>query len=82
MSDTPTRVEVCCDPSCENYQVPQEIPLTTEEIAQIEAGAQAIAEAQAAAEAEAAAAQAAKEAAHAKLAALGLTAEEIAALSK
>ncbi len=58
------------------------VPLTPEEIAEFEA-AQAQAEAdRLAAEQEAAAVAAAKEAAQAKLAALGLTAEEIAALSK
>ena len=58
------------------------VTLTSEEIAQREADAAAFAAEQAVREAEAAAAQAAKEAAHAKLAALGLTADEIAALSK
>ncbi len=58
------------------------VPLTAEEIAQREADAAAFVAAQAEREAEAAAVQAAKEAAHAKLAALGLTADEIAALSK
>ena len=79
---TLTRVEVCCDPACENHNVQQVIELTPEEVAAFEA-AQAQAQIdQAAREAEEAAAQAAKEAAHAKLAALGLTADEIAALSK
>jgi len=54
-----------------------EVNCTTGEVLE-----QAAADQQAAAEAEAAAVAAAKEAAHAKLAALGLTAEEIAALSK
>ena len=58
------------------------VPLTAEEISQMEADAQAAAGAQAAAEAEVAAKEAAKEAAHTKLAALGLTAAEIEALSK
>ena len=58
------------------------VPLTADEIAQREADAAAFAEEQAAREAEAAATAAAKEAANAKLLALGLTAEEIAALSK
>ena len=59
-----------------------ERPLTAEEIAQREAdAAQAAAEAHEA-EAEAAAVAEAKANAEAKLAALGLTAEEIAALSK
>ena len=56
-----------------------ERPLSAEELAQHEADAAAYAAAQAEREA---AAQAAKESAQAKLAALGLTAEEIAALSK
>jgi len=79
---TPTRVEVCCDPACENHNIAQVIELTPEEIAQMEALAAQAAEEQAAREAEAAAVAAAKEAAHSKLAALGLTTEEIAALSK
>lgn len=58
------------------------IPLTADEIAQREADAAAFAAEQAAREAEATAVAAAKEAANAKLLALGLTAEEIAALSK
>jgi hypothetical protein len=57
-----------------------ERPLTAEELAQREVDAAAFAEAQAEREATEAAAQAAKESANAKLAALGLTAEEIAAL--
>ena len=59
-----------------------ERPLTAEELAQREADAAAAAVAQAEREATEAAALAAKESAQAKLAALGLTAEEIAALSK
>ena len=59
-----------------------ERPLTAEELAQREADAAAHAAAQAEREATEAAALAAKESANAKLAALGLTAEEIAALSK
>ena len=58
------------------------VTLTSEEIAQREADAAAFAQAEAERVAAEEAAQAAKEAAHAKLAALGLTAEEIAALSK
>lgn len=58
------------------------VTLTSEEIAQREADAAAFAAAEAERIAAEEAAQAAKEAAHAKLAALGLTAEEIAALSK
>jgi hypothetical protein len=59
-----------------------ERPLTTEELAQREVDAAAFAAAQAEREATQAAAQAAKESAQSKLTALGLTAEEIAALSK
>lgn len=59
-----------------------ELPLTPEEIAQREADAIAGAAAEAARIAELEATQAAKESANAKLAALGLTADEIAALSK
>jgi hypothetical protein len=57
-----------------------ERPLTADELAQREADAAAFATAQAEREAAEAAAQAAKESAQTKLAALGLTAEEIAAL--
>ena len=59
-----------------------ERPLTTEELAQREVDAAAFAAAEAEREAAQAAAQAAKESAQSKLTALGLTAEEIAALSK
>lgn len=58
------------------------VTLTSEEIAQREADAAAFAAAEAERVAAEEAAQAAKESAQAKLAALGLTAEEIAALSK
>ena len=67
--------------NCETGEV-TEVELTAEEIAQREADRIAFEEEQAQREAEAAAVAVAKEAAHAKLAALGLTAEEIAALSK
>ena len=73
----PTRLEINCETGEESI-----IELTDAEIAQMEADAAQAAEAQALREAEEAAALAAKEAAHAKLAALGLTADEIAALSK
>jgi hypothetical protein len=59
-----------------------ERPLTADEIAANEAAAAQAEAERVAREAEAAAVQAAKEAGQAKLAALGLTAEEIAALSK
>lgn len=58
------------------------VPLTAEEIAEREAAAAQAEADRLAAEAEAAAAAEAKASAEAKLAALGLTAEEIAALSK
>ena len=59
-----------------------ERPLTAEEIAQREADAAAYAEQKAEEAAAKAVAEAAKASAQAKLAALGLTSEEIAALSK
>ena len=77
MTDTPKAIEI----NCETGEV-TERPLTAEEIAQREASAATFAAEQIAREAEEAAAQAAKESAQAKLAALGLTADEIAALSK
>ena len=58
------------------------VPLTAEEIAELEAAAAQAEQERLAAEAEAAAKAAAKAAAEAKLAALGLTPDEIAALSK
>ena len=72
-----TAIEV----NCETGEV-IERPLTAEELAQREADAAAHAAAEAEREATEAAALAVKESAQAKLAALGLTAEEIAALSK
>jgi hypothetical protein len=77
MTDTPTKIIVDC--STGEQQI---VPLTAEEIAQREADAAAWQVEEDARIAAEAAAQVAKEAAHAKLAALGLTAEEIAALSK
>jgi hypothetical protein len=67
--------------NCETGEV-IERPLTADEIAANEAAAAQAEADRVAAEAEAAAVQAAKEAGQAKLAALGLTADEIAALSK
>ena len=75
--DKPTKVIINCETGEQ-----QIVPLTAEEIAEMQAAAAATAAAQAEAEAQAAAVAAAKEAAHAKLAALGLSADEIAALSK
>lgn len=77
MSETPTKVIVDCSTGEETI-----LPLTAEEIADIEASKAAFAVEQAAREAEAQAAAEAKASAQAKLAALGLTADEIAALSK
>ena len=67
--------------NCETGEV-QELELTADEVAQREADAAAYAEAKAAEDAAKAAADEAKASAQAKLAALGLTAEEISALSK
>jgi len=75
MSEVLTKVVVDC--STGETQV---LPLTPEEIAQREADALAFAEAEAIRQAEADAKAAAKASAEAKLAALGLTADEIAAL--
>ena len=77
MSDTPTAVEV----NCATGEVTTR-PLTADEIAaQTAAAAQAEAD-RVVREAEAAAVVAAKASAESKLAALGLSADEIAALSK
>ena len=62
--------------------VVEELPLTAEELAQREVDAAAYAVVKAEREAAEAAAQAAKESAQSKLAALGLTADEITALTK
>ena len=77
MSETLTKIIVNCETG-----VVAEVPLTGEEIAQREADAAAYAIEQAEREATEAAALAVKESAQSKLATLGLTAEEIAALSK
>jgi hypothetical protein len=73
----PTRIEVNCETGVETI-----IELTDAEIAQREADAVAWATQKAEEDAAKAAAAEAKASAQAKLAALGLTAEEIAALSK
>jgi hypothetical protein len=73
----PTRIEVDCSTGVESI-----IELTDAEIAQMEADAAAFAVQQAEREAAEAAVAEAKASAQAKLAALGLTADEIAALSK
>ena len=77
MSETLTKIIVNCETG-----VVAEIPLTGEEIAQREEDAAAYAIEKAEREAAEAAAQAAKESAQAKLAALGLTADEITAITK
>lgn len=77
MSETLTKIIVDCSTG-----VVAEVPLTGEELAQREVDAAAFAIEKAEREAAEAEALAAKESAQSKLAALGLTAEEIAALSK
>lgn len=77
MSEVLTKVIVNCETGEQEI-----VPLTAEEIAQREADAAAFAAEQAAREAEEAAKAEAKASAEAKLSALGLTPEEIAALSK
>jgi hypothetical protein len=77
MSETLTKIIVDCSTG-----VVAEVPLTGEEIAQREADAIAFAEQKTLQDAATAAEEAAKESAKAKLATLGLTPEEIAALSK
>lgn len=77
----PTRVEVCCDPSCENHGVEQIIELTPQEIAQMEADAAASTEAEARRVAAQEALEALKTSARAKLVAgTPLTEEEAATL--
>ena len=77
MSETLTKVVVNCETG-----VTEVLPLTAQEIADLETARVAAEDQRAAAEAEAAAVAAAKESAQTKLAALGLSAEEIAALTK
>jgi len=77
MSDTPIKIEVNCATG-----IAVEVPLTQEEIQQRELDAIAAATAQAEREATEQAAADAKASAQAKLAKLGLSAEEIAALTK
>ena len=77
MSDTPTKVIVDCSTG-----ITEVVPLTAEEIADLETARLAAEDQRAAAEAEAVEKAEAKASAEAKLAALGLTAEEIAALTK
>ena len=77
MSETLTKVIVNCETG-----VAEVLPLTAEEISQIEASAASFAVEKAAREAADAQVAAAKASAESKLAALGLSADEIAALSK
>ena len=77
MSETLTKIIVNCETG-----VVAEVPLTGEEIAQREADAAQAETERVAKEAADAAAQTAKESAQSKLTALGLTNEEIAALTK
>jgi len=73
----PTKIIINCETG-----VQEEIELTDAEVAQLEADRQAAEAAQAERDAEAIARGAAKASAEAKLTALGLTAEEVAALIK
>ena len=73
----PTRIEINCETGVESI-----IELTDAEVAQMQADAEAAAERQAEEDAAKAASEAAKASAQAKLAALGLTQEEITALTK
>ena len=75
MTETLTKIIVDCSTGEQTI-----VPLTAEEIAQREVDAQAYAAQQAIQEAEEAAKATAKASAESKLAALGLTADEIAAL--
>jgi len=82
MTETLTALEVCCCGNCATAGHSKEVirPLTAEEIAQREADAIAYTAQKAEQDAVEAAKAAAKASAEAKLAALGLTADEIAAL--
>ena len=76
MTDTPTKVIVDCSTGEQTV-----VPLTAEEIADMQAAAEAAEQARLAAEAEAAAVAAAKQSAQDKLKALGLSDVEIAAIT-
>jgi hypothetical protein len=82
MSEILTALEVCCCGNCEASGHQKEVirPLTSEEITQREADATAAEQRKVQEDALAAAKATAKASAQAKLAALGLSAEEIAAL--
>jgi len=77
MPKNPTRIEINCETGVESI-----IELTDAEVAQMQVDAAAAATRKAAEDAVKAASEAAKASAQAKLAALGLTAEEISALTK
>jgi uncharacterized protein (DUF2252 family) len=77
MSERPTRVEVNCETGEQTVIELTDAEITANEAAAVQAEADRVA-----AEAEAAAVADAKASAQAKLSALGLTPEEIAALSK
>jgi hypothetical protein len=77
MTETLNKIVVDCSTGEQTI-----VPLTAEEIAQRELDAQAYAEQKAIQEAEEAAKAQAKASAESKLAALGLSAEEIAAITK
>lgn len=81
MSDIPTKLVIDLSKPAGDPEREMVIPLTDEEIAQLEADRTAVEEQQAAEEAEEAARLAAKQAAQDKLTALGLTPEEIAAIT-
>jgi hypothetical protein len=82
MTETLTAIEVCCCGNCAANGHQKEVtrPLTAAEVAQREADAAAAATQKAAEDAAVAAKAAAKASGEAKLAALGLSADEIAAL--
>lgn len=75
----PTRQEICCDPSCENYNIAREIELTDAEIAEREAQAEAFLAQKEEEEAAAYALQAEKEAIAEKI---GLTLVELQTILK
>jgi len=83
MTETLTALEVCCCGNCaaSGHQKETIRPLTTEEIAQRETDAAAYAARKAEEDAAAAAKAVAKASGESKLAALGLSAVEIAALT-
>lgn len=83
MTETPTILEICCCRNCEasGHEKETARPMTAEEIAQKEIDAAIWLEQQAQIEEQIKAKALAKASAEAKLTALGLTIEEIAAIS-